>query len=219
MLSLGRDEIRFSPELVISFFHTQESQLSALKVSSSGSTSHQIDFIESLNIRFPTRDSIDNSIETVLVELKQEISDLDELLYAKIKACQEGGEHGDLERVKSYISGLVTKIAEISENSAQTGIFSFFKLEQMVHEITKDIKSLDLAKANLTETRSTLYRLDLITAGLDRIKGILISSPHLHYKESSKLMDSILALLKSFAGFKAVPQIKALFDSAYALQV
>jgi hypothetical protein len=89
----------------------------------------------------------------------------------------------------------------------------------MVHEITKDIKSLDLAKRNLEETRVTLYRLDLISAGLERIKGLLISSPHLHYKESAKLMASILALLKSFDGFKAVPQIKAFFDSASALQV
>jgi len=197
---LTNDVIKFTPELdeALNQFTSKDDELDTSEFSN-------IDYINNL---FPTEESI-GSIDQVLLALRQKITKLDLEIEDKLRNQTDAGttSQSELLVVKKAILDLMAKIKTISENSAQT--------EQMVHEITKDIKSFDQAKRNLTTSITVLKRLQMISSALDQLT--LVSSKK-QYVESSQLLAAILQLLVSLASYKAVPQIKDLFDRATAIQ-
>lgn len=114
----------------------------------------------------------------------------------------------ELGAVKKSILELMNKIKTISENSCQT--------ETMVQEITRDIKSFDLAKRNLSNSITLLRRLQLVSNAIDQLAVI---GKNKQYVETSQILAATVNLMKSLITYKGVPKIKAYFDNLNAIQL
>ena len=88
--------------------------------------------------------------------------------------------------------------------------------EQMVIEITQDIKNLDQSKKNLTISITVLRRLQMLVSALEQLKGM---ANRKQYLETSQLLQVVLQLLIHFKSYKSVKQISNYFDSVQAFQL
>ncbi len=70
----------------------------------------------------------------------------------------------ELQQAKLSIHDLFKQIAEIKHKAEQS--------ERMVEEVTRDIKSLDFAKKNLTASITTLKRLNMLVTGVAQLRSM-----------------------------------------------
>ncbi|KAI3654091.1 hypothetical protein MP228_000810 [Amoeboaphelidium protococcarum] len=79
--------------------------------------------------------------------------------------------------------------------------------ERTVQDITKDIKSLDLAKRNLTSSILLLKRLSMLSSGLDQLRNEMSKR---NYHGMSALVGAVLDLAGQFKEYKNIQQISDL---------
>ena len=96
------------------------------------------------------------TIDNVLKRLKYKIYKLDHEIRDLVRQQTDAGSTSqkELEEIKQSILGLYNRIRAIKEKAQSS--------EQMVHDITRDIKSLDHAKKNLTLSMTVLKRLQMM---------------------------------------------------------
>eukprot|EP00126_Sphaerothecum_destruens_P005560 Sdes_comp18879_c0_seq1m9314 len=96
-----------------------------------------------INTLFPNEHSL-NNIDAVLGKLKHKISKLDEEICLVVREQTFYGEDGKKSLLEAEIAvgELFSKVKDIKKKAELS--------EKMVQEITRDIKSLDYAKRNLT---------------------------------------------------------------------
>lgn len=135
------------------------------KVLSSDDPLDQSDFnaIDYINTIFPTEQSLTN-IDDILGKMKEKIRNLDQDIRRVVRGQSDVESEGRkaLEEVRSVISILTSNICEMKEQAK--------KSEQMVNEITADIKQLDNAKRNLTLSITMLNNLHILVEGVDKLR-------------------------------------------------
>lgn len=102
---------------------------------------------------------------------------------------------------------LFVKIQDIKKKAAQS--------EEMVQEITQDIKSLDYAKRHLTLSITALKRLQMLVTAVSQLELMV---QRRQYKDSAQLLQAVLQLLQHFKTYKSIPQVAELSKSITALQ-
>lgn len=134
----------------------------------SGDELDQPDFdaIEYINRKFVDEESLEE-LDDFIARHEQEISDLDTDIR---KIIRDQGTMGatasrDLQEAKNSILDLFRKVEEIKSKADQA--------EEMVEEICKDIKQLDVAKKNLTFTIKTLKNLQMLVTGVLRLEDFV----------------------------------------------
>jgi len=92
----------------------------------------------------------------VLARLRLRIRKLDTEIRDVVRSQTTAGEEGkrELEDAKKGINELFSKMRQIRDKAEQS--------EEMVQEITKDIKELDYAKRHLTTSITTLRKLNML---------------------------------------------------------
>lgn len=100
------------------------------------------------------------------------------------------------------------KIQDIKKKAAQS--------EEMVQEITQDIKSLDYAKRHLTLSITALKRLQMLVTAVSQLELMV---QRRQYKDSAQLLQAVLQLLQHFKTYKSIPQVAELSKSITALQI
>lgn len=121
-----------------------------------------VDYINSL---FPTEQSLSNIDDTVnQMELK--IYDIDKEIRSVVHGQTNVGQDGRaaLEDAQKVIRQLFVQIKDIKDKAEQS--------EEVVKEITRDIKQLDFAKRNLTASITALNHLHMLVEGVDNLKYI-----------------------------------------------
>lgn len=122
-----------------------------------------VDYINSL---FPTEQSLSN-IDDVVNKMEFEIHTIDREIRSVVRGQTNVGQDGRaaLEDAQKVIKQLFDHIKEIKTKAEQS--------EEVVKEITRDIKQLDFAKRNLTASITALNHLHILVEGVDTLKYVL----------------------------------------------
>uniref|UniRef100_A0AAX7THJ7 Vacuolar protein sorting-associated protein 53 homolog n=1 Tax=Astatotilapia calliptera TaxID=8154 RepID=A0AAX7THJ7_ASTCA len=112
-----------------------------------------------------------------------------------------------LEEAQIAIQQLFGKIKDIKDKAE--------KSEQMVKEITRDIKQLDHAKRHLTTSITTLNHLHMLVGGVDSLEAMTRKR---QYGEVANLLQGVVNVLEHFHKYMGIPQIRQLSERVKAAQ-
>jgi hypothetical protein len=134
--------------------------------------------------------------------MEVEISMIDDNIRKNIRGQEEySGVEGKnaLEEAKKTIQQLFSQITEIKSRAEVT--------EEIVKEITCDIKQLDNAKKNLTTAIKRLNHLHMLVGGIDALKTL---TEKRIYGEIINPLQAISEVNQHFRQHNEIPQIKEL---------
>ncbi|XP_050513334.1 vacuolar protein sorting-associated protein 53 homolog [Diabrotica virgifera virgifera] len=167
---------------------------------------NSIDYINSL---FPTEQSLSN-IDEVVLKVENKINAIDNeistVVRGQITASEEGKQA--LEEAQKVIRLLFTHITDIKQQAE--------KSEEMVREITRDIKQLDSAKRNLTLAITTLNHLHMLVGGVDTLKSL---TQRRFYGEIVLPLQAISEVMTHFENYSNIPQVKSLSDQVKSIHL
>ncbi|GCC24612.1 hypothetical protein chiPu_0003014 [Chiloscyllium punctatum] len=164
--------------------------------------------VEYINTLFPTEQSLAN-IDEVVNKIRLKIRRLDDDIRTVVRGQTNVGQDGRqaLEEAQKAIQQLFAKIKDIKDKAE--------KSEQMVKEITRDIKQLDHAKRHLTTSITTLNHLHMLAGGVDSLEAM---TRRRQYGEVANLMQGVVNVLEHFHKYMGIPQIRQLSERVRAAQ-
>uniref|UniRef100_A0A4W3IB41 Vacuolar protein sorting-associated protein 53 homolog n=1 Tax=Callorhinchus milii TaxID=7868 RepID=A0A4W3IB41_CALMI len=164
--------------------------------------------VEYINTLFPTEQSLAN-IDEVVNKIRLKIRRLDDDIRTVVRGETNVGQDGRqaLEEAQKAIQQLFAKIKDIKDKAE--------KSEQMVKEITRDIKQLDHAKRHLTTSITTLNHLHMLAGGVDSLEAM---TRRRQYGEVANLMQGVVNVLEHFQKYMGIPQIRQLSERVRASQ-
>eukprot|EP01091_Cochliopodium_minus_P009180 TRINITY_DN2198_c5_g2_i1.p1 TRINITY_DN2198_c5_g2~~TRINITY_DN2198_c5_g2_i1.p1 ORF type:complete len:753 (+),score=246.17 TRINITY_DN2198_c5_g2_i1:49-2307(+) len=152
-----------------------------------------------INKLFPTEESLEK-IDEAVGKLKIKVQKCNEDILGQVRDQSITGFKAkkDLEMANRSIQDLFNKIYDI-KNKAE-------KSEEIVTEISRDIKSLDYAKKNLTDTIRTLQRLQMYVTCVDQLKVMMQKK---QYKEIGIRLEAVNTLSNDiYDDFKSIAKIE-----------
>ncbi|KAK3913798.1 Vacuolar protein sorting-associated protein 53-like protein [Frankliniella fusca] len=167
---------------------------------------NEVDYINSL---FPTEQSLSN-IDEVVNNMQMKIQSIDDEIRSVVRGQSSVGQDGRtaLEDAQRVIRQLFVHIKDIKWKAEQS--------EEVVREITRDIKQLDTAKRNLTAAITTLNHLHMLTGGVDSLQAL---TEKRQYGEIVMPLQGIMNVMEHFNNYMDIPQIRDLADQVKQIQV
>ena len=158
------------------------------------------DPIAHINKLFPNEESL-SGIEEYQAKLKEELKTLDAEVLQGVRQQTSAGYQArkDLEAGKQSVRELMAKVRDIKTKAEAS--------EQMVHEICRDIKSLDYAKKHLTQTITAMKRLQMLVTAADQLA---VMTEERMYSEAANLLQAVNSLLVHFEGYTDIDKINEL---------
>ncbi|XP_004857163.1 vacuolar protein sorting-associated protein 53 homolog isoform X1 [Heterocephalus glaber] len=207
---MEEEELEFVEELEAVLQLTPEVQLAIEQVFPSQDPLDRADFnaVEYINTLFPTEQSLAN-IDEVVNKIRLKIRRLDDNIRTVVRGQTNVGQDGRqaLEEAQKAIQQLFGKIKDIKDKAD--------KSEQMVKEITRDIKQLDHAKRHLTTSITTLNHLHMLAGGVDSLEAM---TRRRQYGEVANLLQGVMNVLEHFHKYIGIPQIRQLSERVKAAQ-
>ncbi|XP_061073023.1 vacuolar protein sorting-associated protein 53 homolog isoform X1 [Conger conger] len=204
------EELEFADDLEAILHLTPEVQLAIDQVFPSQDPLDRADFnaVEYINTLFPTEQSLAN-IDDVVNKIRLKIRRLDDNIRTVVRGQTNVGQDGRqaLEEAQKSIQQLFGKIKDIKDKAE--------KSEQMVKEITRDIKQLDHAKRHLTTSITTLNHLHMLAGGVDSLEAM---TRRRQYGEVANLLQGVVNVLEHFHKYMSIPQIRQLSERVKAAQ-
>ncbi|XP_036393079.1 vacuolar protein sorting-associated protein 53 homolog isoform X2 [Megalops cyprinoides] len=209
-MSVMEDEELEFDDLEAILHLTPEVQLAIEQVFPSQDPLDRADFnaVEYINTLFPTEQSLAN-IDDVVNKIRLKIRRLDDNIRTVVRGQTNVGQDGRqaLEEAQKAIQQLFGKIKDIKDKAE--------KSEQMVKEITRDIKQLDHAKRHLTTSITTLNHLHMLAGGVDSLEAM---TRRRQYGEVANLLQGVVNVLEHFHKYMSIPQIRQLSERVKAAQ-
>ncbi|KAI0230424.1 hypothetical protein LSAT2_019219, partial [Lamellibrachia satsuma] len=187
---------------VVSFPPEVQEAIDKVLPSSDALDSPDFNAVEYINNLFPTEQSLSN-IDDVVSRIRSKIRHLDGDIRTVVRGQTNVGENGRqaLGKAQTAIQQLFAKIKDMKDKAE--------KSEEMVKEITRDIKQLDHAKRHLTSSITTLNHLHMLVSGVD---SLVVLTKKRQYGDVANLLEGILRVLEHFQKYMAIPQIRQLAD-------
>jgi len=131
----------------------------------------------------------------------------DDIRHAVRRQAATGRKaRADLDEAKSAVRELFERIKAIKGKAQQS--------ETLVSDVCRDIKSLDIAKRNLTCTVTALKRLVMLVTALEQLRTL---SSCRQYEEASRLIHAIEELASHFQELSHVPRVADLLERKAAI--
>ncbi|KAF5285219.1 hypothetical protein FQR65_LT13334 [Abscondita terminalis] len=200
----GLDE---SNDLLINFPSDVQTAIEQILPSNDPLDQPDFNTIDYINSLFPTEQSLSNIDETV-TKMEDKIQAIDNEISIVVRGQTTASQDGRqaLDEAQRVIKDLFVQIKEIKERAE--------KSEEMVREITHDIKQLDCAKRNLTLAITTLNHLHMLVGGVDTLKSL---TEKRLYGEIALPLQAISEVMLHFESYTDIPQIKTLSDQVKAI--
>ncbi|XP_008307980.1 vacuolar protein sorting-associated protein 53 homolog [Cynoglossus semilaevis] len=207
---MEEEEFEFTEDFEAILHLTPEGQQAIDQVFPSQDPLDRADFnaVEYINTLFPTEQSLAN-IDDVVNKIRLKIRRLDDNIRTVVRGQTNVGQDGRqaLEEAQVAIQQLFGKIKDIKDKAE--------KSEQMVKEITRDIKQLDHAKRHLTTSITTLNHLHMLAGGVDSLEAMTRKR---QYGEVANLLQGVVNVLEHFQKYMGIPQIRQLSERVKAAQ-
>lgn len=158
---------------------------------------------EYINKLFPNEISL-NGIDEIISQFQIEVQVIDENIRRTCQGVSTSGTEGRqaLDEAKKTIQQLFGQIGDIKNRAEVT--------EEIVKNITSDIKQLDCAKNNLTSAITTLNHLHMLVDGVEKLK---VLAEKRMYGDISNPLQAITEVNQHFSQYNDIPQIKELSNS------
>lgn len=158
---------------------------------------------EYINRLFPNEIAL-NGIDEIIEKMQVEVQVIDDNIRSVVRGVSTSGTEGKqaLDEAKKTIQQLFSQIHDIKSRAEVT--------EEIVQNITSDIKQLDCAKKNLTSAITTLNHLHMLVDGVEKLK--LLAEKRM-YGEISNPLQAITEVNQHFTQYNEIPQIKELSTS------
>ncbi|CAK9825308.1 Vacuolar protein sorting-associated protein 53 homolog [Anthophora retusa] len=165
-----------------------------------------VDYINSL---FPTEQSLSN-IDDVVNNMELKIRTIDKEIRSVVRGQTNVGQDGRaaLEDAQKVIKQLFVHIKDIKDKAERS--------EDVVQEITRDIKRYDIAKRNLTASITALNHLHMLVEGVDTLK---VLTQKKQYGEIVLPLQAVMEVMQHFNSYMDIPQVKQLSDEVHQIHV
>ncbi|KAH9812501.1 GARP complex subunit Vps53 [Melampsora americana] len=179
--------------------------------------SEEIEIEEAINELCPEESSLSN-LPLLQILLRQRILECTQktaLLRSELEnTCDEDNEgiEGTTEarvaRIQEGIGALLTTLATIRSSSTES--------QSVVESITKEIKSLDLAKANIESAVVGLRRFGMLVNAFDQLARVAKAK---RYREAASSLQAVRQLSSHLNDLStSVPRVRALFKAVQEIQ-
>lgn len=197
---LGAPVVRFPPEV--------QAAIQTVMPSQDPLDSPDLDVVVYINKLFPTEASL-GGLEDSMGMLSGQVTSIDEDMRRMVRSqTQVGGDAAAaLEEAQTAILQLFNQMRDI-KNAAEES-------EDMVKEITRDIKQLDTAKRNLSSAITSLNHLSMLVRGTATLTQL---SQTRQYGEAALLLQGLLEVLNHFRSYQNIPQIKEISDQVETIK-
>lgn len=160
----------------------------------------EFDAQEWVNRRFPDEASL-AGLDKCIATTEAEVKDLDESVLDTVREQSTAGQLAarDISDAKDSIGDLHDKILEIKRKAVAS--------EQMVQEICRDIRQLDVAKRHLTNTIMTLARLKTLASAVEQLAE---HTRRRAYELAAPVLEAAIQLFTHFTDYRDVPKVAEL---------
>ena len=110
-------------------------------------------------------------------------------------------------QVQQAIAALLEQLLLIREKARES--------ENVVKEITRDIRSLDIAKRNVVSSMTALKRLQMLVNGVDQLQRLADTK---RYREAASALQAVRSLLDFFHSYRGVERIASAWKQVNELQ-
>lgn len=160
-----------------------------------------------INQLFPNEQSLSN-IEDVIGRMEVQIGDIDDNIRGTVRSQSNTGEGKQaLEEAQKTITQLFGQITHIKDRAEKT--------EDMIREITAEIKQLDCAKKNLTSAITILNHLHMLYGGVESLERL---AARRQYGEIQNPLQAITEVNQYFKLYTKIPQIQQLSNRVVQIQ-
>ena len=157
---------------------------------------------------FPTEESL-SGVEPKMLELQEQMKTLDDDVLRTVRQQTSAGSSArrDLESAKQSVQELFVKVRDIKTKADVS--------EQMVHDICRDIKSLDYAKRHLTQTITALKRLQMLVTAVEQLD---VMARERMYTDAASILEAVNQLLVNFDAYAGIKKIDELCERVTSIR-
>ena len=168
------------------------------------------DVVAFINRKFPDEASL-SSLDAVIAAYDAEIQALDQTILESVREQSTAGSLAarDIRDASESIDVLQHKIREIQMKAKAT--------EQLVNDICKDIRGLDIARKHLELGINSLIHLQSLVTYVDKMRRC-IGSHDKNYEEVAPSFEGAVQMLLTFSDYLHVPKIKQVSDAVEGIR-